>query len=68
MLHGNEKPLAGDLVRRSSGELHIGIVIEQIVYGVPTENPKYVFVLWPDQGKSLEKIRDLIIVSEGFKE
>ncbi len=41
----------------------VGIVIEQITYGVPTAELKYVFVLWPDLGKALEKTRDLIVLT-----
>lgn len=68
MQYGKAKPISGDLVMLTSGESHIGIVIEQLLHGVPTENPKYVFVLWPDHGKSLEKTRDLIIISEEIEE
>ena len=57
-------PVAGDLVTISTGQYcPIGIVLEQVVSGVPS-SCQYVFVLWPDTGKCLEKTRDLVIISD----
>jgi len=56
-------PVSGDLVRMRMGYSPVGMVIEQVVTGVPS-SCRYVFVLWPDAGKSLEKIRDLVVVNE----
>ena len=51
--------IPGDLVVMKHIPSPVGIVIEQILYGVPTEEVRWVQVLWPDQGKTLEKARDL---------
>ena len=55
--------IAGDLVKMRIGYSTIGMIIEQVIFGVPSQ-ASYVFVLWPDAGRSLEKIRDLVIVRE----
>lgn len=49
----------GDLVKMNRGYSPVGIVLYVARTAPDSFSNKYVFVLWPDDGKSMEKVRDL---------
>jgi len=54
--------IVGDLVKMKQGYSTVGYVL-----GFPVQesiHKGWLFVMWPDVGRSLEKIRDLEVISE----
>ena len=52
----------GDLVKMKRGYSPAGIVLQRSDRAPDAFSNRYVLVLWPDDGKSMEKVRDLEVI------